>query len=65
MTKNKTPKKPSLKNFKINKKNNYKPVLVLIIISIIISLLLPYIKDKKTFIDNNIALNQLESKYLS
>ena len=65
MTKNKTPKKPSLKNFKINKKNNYKPVLVLIIISIIISLLLPYIKDKETFIDNNIALNQLESKYLS
>jgi hypothetical protein len=62
MTKN---KKPNLKNFKINKKNNYKPVLVLITISIIITLLLPYIKDKETFVDNNIALNQLETKYLS
>jgi hypothetical protein len=26
-------------------------------------MLLPYIKDKNTYVDNEIALNQLEKKY--
>jgi len=65
MTKNKTPKKPNLKQFKIDNKNNYKPILLLITISLIIALLLPYIKDKETYIDNNVALNQLEQKYIN
>ncbi len=63
MTKNKKNKKVDLKNFKINKKNNYKPILFLIVISLIIALLLPYIKTKETYVDTNIALNQLEKKY--
>jgi len=63
MTKKKIPKKPNLKQFKIDNKNNYKPILILITISLIIALLLPYIKNKETYIDNKVALNQLEQKY--
>ncbi len=65
MTKNKKDKKINIKKIKLNKKNNYKPLLLLIVISLIIALLMPYIKNKETYIDNNIALNQLEQKYLS
>ncbi len=60
MTDKKIPKKPVL-----NKKNsNLKAILTLLAISLIITLLLPYIKEKETFKDTNIALNQLEQKYL-
>ena len=62
MTKSKRDK-PNLKNFKLNKKNNYWPIITIIIIALVISLLLPYIKDKKIYIDNDIALNKLEQKY--
>ena len=62
MTKSKKDK-PNLKNFKLNKKNNYWPIITIIIIALVIALLLPYIKDKKIYIDNNIALNKLEQKY--
>ncbi len=62
MTKSKKDK-PNLKNFKLNKKNNYWPIITIIIIALVIALLLPYIKDKKIYIDNDIALNKLEQKY--
>ena len=62
MTKSKKDK-PNLKNFKLNKKNNYWPIITIIIIALVIALLLPYIKDKKIYIDNNIPLNKLEQKY--
>lgn len=62
MTKSKRDK-PNLKNFKLNKKNNYWPIITIIIIALVIALLLPYIKDKKIYIDNDIALNKLEQKY--
>jgi hypothetical protein len=65
MTNKKIPKKNKFKNLKLNNKNNYKPLLILIIISLIVALLLPYIKAKETFIDTNIALNQLEKNYLT
>lgn len=64
MTKEKTPKIPNIKQINMNKKNSYWSVLWLIAISLIITLLLPYIKDKETFVDTTIWLNQLESKYL-
>jgi hypothetical protein len=54
MKKNKTPKIPDLKKFKLDKKKNSNPIFLLIAISLIIALLLPYIKDKETYIDNNI-----------
>ena len=62
MTKSKKDK-PNLKNFKLNKKNNYWPIITIIIIALVIALLLPYIKDKKIYIDNDIPLNKLEQKY--
>lgn len=64
MQKDKMPKKPKIKMIKIDKKNSYRPILWLIAISLIIALLLPYIKNKETYVDNNIWLNQLESNYL-
>jgi len=63
MTKNKKTKKPNIKNLKLKKKNKYSWIITLIIISLIIAILLPYVKEKKTYIDNEIALNQLEKKY--
>lgn len=58
-------KKSNPKKISLNKKNNkYNPFLLLIAISLIIALLLPYIKEKESFIDNDIALNQLEKNYL-
>ncbi len=63
MTKNKKIKKPNLKNFKLKKKNKYGSIVTLIAISLIVAMLLPYIKDKNTFVDSEIALNQLETNY--
>ena len=63
MTKNKKIKKPNLKNFKLKKKNKYGSIVTLIAISLIVAMILPYIKDKNTFVDSEIALNQLEAKY--
>lgn len=45
-------------------KNNAKWILVLLVISLIITLLLPYLNEKETYEDKDIALNQLEQKYL-
>ncbi|MDP2090522.1 MAG: ATP-dependent zinc metalloprotease FtsH [Candidatus Gracilibacteria bacterium] len=45
-------------------KNNAKGILVLLVISLIITLLLPYLNEKETYEDKDIALNQLEQKYL-
>jgi len=64
MTNKKLPKKPIVKNINLNKKS-YRSILFLIAISLIIALLLPYIKEKETYIDTNIWLNQLEEKYLN
>jgi hypothetical protein len=64
MTNKKTTKKTNLPKIDLkNKKNNYKPLLIIIAISLTIALLSPYIKDRETYIDNNIALNLLEKKY--
>jgi len=60
-TTNKQNKKPVTKSIK--KDNKYKPFLILLSISLIITLLLPYIKEKETYIDKDIALNQLELNY--
>ena len=50
-------KKPNFNN------NSAKPIIILIIISLIIATILPYIRNSQKFIDNNIALNTLENKY--
>lgn len=65
MTKKQPPKKPKIQLEKVTAKNSYRPILWLIIFSLIIALLFPYLKDKETYIDNNIWLNQLELKYLN
>jgi len=64
MTKKKTTKKPIIKLAPWKNKNNYKPFLLLIAIALIITLLLPYIKDNETYIDNDIWLNELELNFL-
>jgi len=61
MTNKKMSKKNNIK--KVNNKN-FKPILILIVISLTIALLLPYIKEKETYINNDIALNKLEEKFL-
>lgn len=48
-----------------NKNNNFKPIILLLLISLLIALILPIIKDKQTFVDTNIALNQLEKNFSS
>ncbi len=53
----------NIPNKKQANKNSLKPIVTLLIISLIISLLLPYIKEKESFIDTDIWLNQLEQKY--
>lgn len=58
-TKNKKPNTAKQDN------NNFKPLIILIIISLFIALLLPYIRDKERFTDNNISLNQLEQNYIN
>lgn len=58
------PQKPNNQDLKTpDKKTNLKPFIVLLIISLIISSLLPYIKGNKTYNDQDIALSQLELKY--
>lgn len=66
MTEKKIPKKPELNkvDLKKNNNNNTKWILGLLVISLIIALLLPYIKEKESYVDSDIALNQLEQKYL-
>lgn len=46
-----------------NKNNSTKPLLTLIVISLIIALVLPYIKDSNKYVDNEVALNTLEQKF--
>jgi len=60
MTTKKTPNNP-----KINKPKNtsVKPLIAIIIISLIIALLLPYLKEGQKFIDSDVALNVLEKKF--
>lgn len=60
----KKPPKIPLLSKKNDKNNNVRPIVSLIIISLIIASLLPYLKDKNKFIDNNIALNTLEENYI-
>lgn len=59
-------KKP-MKKIPLSPKNNnaLRPFLILILIALILSLLLPYIKDSTTYIDNDIALNTLEQNFVS
>ena len=66
MTKEKIAKDNKDKKTNSNKQDNknFKPILILIIISLIIAILLPYIRDKEKYIDTDISLNQLEQKYL-
>jgi hypothetical protein len=61
----KTIKRPVI-NFSKNggKKNSFKPLITLLLISLLISLLLPYIKTNQQFSDENIALNVLEQKFI-
>ncbi len=63
MAEKKVPKKPETNKINLKKSNNSKALLVLLIISLIIALLLPYIKEKESYIDSKIALNLLEQKY--
>lgn len=64
MTDKKIPKKPDLNKMNLKKNNNSKALITLILISLIIALLLPYIKQKETYKDTDVALNLLEQKYL-
>ncbi len=62
------PIKKILKNEKKKPKSNkntknFKPIVLLLLISLLIALLLPYLKEKQTFIDRNIPLNQLEQNF--
>lgn len=67
MAEKKVQKTPDINKIdnKKNNNNNLKWLLTLLAISLIIALLLPYIQVKETYIDTDIALNQLEQKYSS
>jgi len=58
-------KKIEQKNNKTPQNFNYKPFLWLIIISIIIALVIPYMESSVKYKDTEIALNTLEAKFLS
>lgn len=53
-------KKPNLPN---PNKWNFKPFAILIILSIVIALILPQVRDAQRFTDTDIALNVLEQKF--
>ena len=61
MDNNKTIKKPEFKNLKPKKRS--RPILLLIILSLIIASLIPYIKENQKFKDTEIALNTLEKNF--
>jgi hypothetical protein len=63
---NKKTIKKTIINFKKkgNKKNSFRPLITLLVISLVISLLLPYIKTNQQFSDESIALNVLEQKFV-
>jgi len=63
MLNKKIPKKQDFDNIK--KSNSFRAIFSLIIISLLISILFPYIKDKEKFEDRDIALNELEQNYLN
>ncbi len=63
MTTKKTSKNIKNTKFKPTKNNSVKPLLALVVISLIIALLLPYIKEGQKFVDTDIALNILEQKF--
>lgn len=46
-------------------KNNFKPIITLILISFILASILPYISPAKKFVDEDIALSTLEQKFNS
>ena len=58
-------KKKIIKKINPNNKNlkNNRPFLFLVLISLIIALLLPYIKDNQKYLDNTVALNTLKEKF--
>jgi len=58
-------KKEDKKNKPVKKTNNFKPIVLLLLISVLIALILPSLKDNQKFIDNNIALNQLEQNFIN
>ncbi|MCP4523502.1 MAG: ATP-dependent zinc metalloprotease FtsH [Candidatus Gracilibacteria bacterium] len=58
-------KKPNNKpNLKPVKKGSFKPFAILIIISILIALIIPNIRDAQRFVDSDIALNKLEENFI-
>jgi hypothetical protein len=47
----------------INKKNAIKPFAVVLLISIIFVLILPYLKESEVYTDTTIGLNKLEKNF--
>nr|MDD3719737.1 ATP-dependent zinc metalloprotease FtsH [Candidatus Gracilibacteria bacterium] len=54
-----------MQNFKIKKPNNFKPIISLFILALILATILPYLKAGQTYKDSEISLNQLEKKFNS
>lgn len=63
MKEKKNNKKPNLKDLGLKKKNWFKPFAILILIVLILSVVLQTLNSSQKFVDENIALNQLEQKF--
>lgn len=65
MKENKNDKKQTPKNFWVKKQTNFKPFAILILIVLILSLVLQTLNSAQKYSDSDIALNELEQKFLS
>jgi len=65
MKENKNDKKQNPKNFWIKKQNNFKPFAILILVVLVLSLILQTLNNAQKYSDSDIALNELEQKFLS
>ena len=65
MKENKNDKKQTPKNFWVKKQPNLKPFAILIIVVLVLSIILQTLNGAKKYSDSDIALNELEQKFLS
>jgi len=56
-------KKNTSQTKKNDKKNNLKPIIILFLIALVISIILPYVKTNQKYSDQKVALNVLEQNF--